>query len=237
MIDCHLHLLPDLDDGPSTLEESLLLAQALVDDGVRTAVATPHVGHPALGVDPAVIPGAVEAFVRSLAERRIPLEVLAGGEIHVLPATPERLLAGDLPRLGGGRYYLIEFPQTGIPPFLDAFLVRLKAAGFAAVIAHPERFPDVQEDPASLGPLRRRGALVQVTAEAVLGLSPNERESEAAEALLDLGCVDIIATDSHGTSQRPPSLGRAVEVASHFVGPHRAIAMVESTPAEVLGRT
>jgi protein-tyrosine phosphatase len=83
MTDIHTHLLPGIDDGPESWEESLALCALLVADGITTAVATPHVIDEVYHNTPESIAAGVAELNRRLAEAQTPLQVLAGGEVHM----------------------------------------------------------------------------------------------------------------------------------------------------------
>ncbi len=111
----HFHLLPGVDDGPPALSDSLDLARAAVADGTRTIVATPHV-HPRHITDVSEIAEAVEELRAELTRARIPVEVLAGGELAQSMAG--RLTQTELEAIAQGppgrRWILLEPPFRGI---------------------------------------------------------------------------------------------------------------------------
>lgn len=208
MIDLHSHLLPGLDDGPGTLEESLALARTMAADGIRCVAATPHVNER--------WPTEAEAMERALGEMRsavaaagIALEVRGGAEIELgrLPG----LSAGERARLGLGgnpRLLLLEFPYIGWPLDLADTVFQLKLDGVTAVIAHPERSAEVAEAPERLEPIVHAGGLVQLTAPTVEGRD-GPRLRGVAHALLERGWAHLIASDAHNADARSGSLSAA----------------------------
>jgi protein-tyrosine phosphatase len=201
MIDLHSHILPGLDDGASSVEETLALARALADDGVSVVAGTPHVrwDHP---VTPSRMTEAL-AIARAAVEReQIPIEILPGGEVAL-----EMLDALDAPALaayalaGNPSFLLVEFPYVGWPPDLATQLTRLLDEGITPVLAHPERNPEVQAAPLRLAPLVGEGVLVQVTAGSVVG-AVGRSAARAAQALLDGHLVHLLASDAHRPSAR-----------------------------------
>src|SRR6185436_16544449 len=139
VIDVHSHVLPGIDDGPKTWDQSVALCQALAADGVTTAVATPHViDHVYPNTRSRVAPLVAELGAR-LAEAGVPLTVLAGGEVEMSCRHLTDPPFDDIPTLAGGRYVLIEVPATLVPRSFEALLFSLQARGVTPVIAHPER--------------------------------------------------------------------------------------------------
>src|SRR5918992_5111121 len=162
MIDLHAHILPGLDDGPESLEAALAMARVATAAGTRAMATTSHVNR-LFGLEPDDLAAARAALAERLREDSIELELLAGGEIA--PGRLPELDDGRLSEfaLGGGPYVLLECPFSPVDGRLDAMVDDLQRRGFQVLLAHPERSPTFQRDPARLDRLVKRGALAQVT--------------------------------------------------------------------------
>ena len=230
MIDLHSHVLPGLDDGAQTLADSLQLAQAAFEDGVRAMAATPHVRSDYWTTAEQMEAGV--AIVRAaLAETAIGLEVVPGGEIAL--DVLSTLSREDLARFtlgGSGRYLLVEFPYSGWPLDLEQQVFELVATGLTPVMAHPERNGEVQENPRRLARAVSGGALVQVTAASLDGRVGRSAKA-AAERLLELELAHVLASDAHAPDIRAVGLTDACEA----VGDDGlARWLVEDAPAAIL---
>ena len=199
-------MLPDIDDGPRTMDGSLDILRAAEEDGIVQLAATPHVRH-----DWPTTPEEMElrvAEVREAAlEDGIAVEVLPGGELDL--AYAESLDDETLRRFGLGgnpNLLLLEFPYVGWPVGLRDFLFRLEVRGYTVVLAHPERNADVQENPERLRGLG--GVWIQLTAASVDGRL-GRRNAAAARALLDAGLAHLIASDAHAPSIRAIGMAAA----------------------------
>ena len=204
MIDLHSHILPGVDDGPSTMEGSLELARAAVAAGTRTILATPHVHHDPR-VDPALIAAGVDALRAALAAAEIPLEVLPGGEIAIWRLTD---LDDDMLRaltLGGGPYLLVESPFSPAVGDFEPMVLDLHARGHRVLLAHPERCPAFQRDPQRLEALVDAGALVQITAGSMAG-EFGSTVRRFTTTLLREGLAHVVASDAHDHLRRRPGL-------------------------------
>ena len=207
MIDLHCHLLPGIDDGPRDLRMTLAMAQLQLDAGVRTVAATPHVSWD-LPNDAATIARGVVEVREALAAKGIPLEVVTGGEIDVhraaeLPDEQLRALA-----LGGGPWLLLEAPlQQGVP--LEPVTYALLDRGHRILLAHPERSPVLQRDPAATRRLVEAGALTQLTAGSFTGRF-GRTVQRYAQTLIDENLVHTVASDAHDAVRRPPGMRDAV---------------------------
>lgn len=210
VIDLHSHVLPGLDDGARTIEQSVEIARAAAASGVRKLAATPHVRDD--------YPTSADEMEQALAQAReavaaagIDLELLPGGEIAL--DRLDRLDPDELRRFGlGGNpaFLLVEFPYSGWPLELGERIFRLRAAGFTPVMAHPERNAEVQAAPERLGPAIEAGALVQITAASVDGRI-GKRARAAAFELVEREYAHLLASDAHAPDLREAGLAAAVE--------------------------
>ena len=205
MIDLHSHILPGVDDGVRSPGEAEDLARAAAALGVTAIAATPHVrdDYP---TTPDRMEAGVEALRRHFAEAGVGVEVLVGGEVAL--DRLERLPAEDVSRFtlaGTGRYLLVEFPYYGWPFGLEGQLRRLVADDVVPLLAHPERNPEVQAAPERLERVLRVGALAQVTIDSLAGRF-GRRARRAADRLIELGLVHVLASDAHSAGSY--SLGR-----------------------------
>jgi protein-tyrosine phosphatase len=199
LIDLHAHILPGVDDGARTPTESLDIARAAVAAGIDAMAATPHVRDDYPTRVEAMEDG-VERLREVLRREAIPLLLYTGGEVAI--EWLDRLPVETLRRFGlGGNpdYLLVEFEHYGWPSGLLAAVIRLREHGITVVLAHPERSREVHAEPERLRPLIEAGALVQVTAPAVVGRG-GRRAQEAALALIELELAHLLATDVHQAS-------------------------------------
>lgn len=236
MIDLHAHILHDIDDGPRDLAGALALARAALDDGVRTLAATPH-GRSSVGggrYSVALLRERLAELRAALEARGLPLALVEGTEIYGEGGLAQRLGRGELLGYAGSRAVLVEFPAHTIPAAVEQIVFELQLAGHRVVVAHPERLRYVQDDPNLLIPLIERGALMQLTADALLG-NQGERLRRLSEALLTHRLVQLIASDSHGAHLgRMPNLAAAARRAAALLDPQAADALTAGVPAAIL---
>lgn len=211
MIDLHCHVIPGLDDGPVTIEDSLALCLAAVGAGTTTIIATPHVNWTYPAVDAAAVHAGVADLGAALRETSIELDLGVGAEI-ALSRIPD-LSDGEvaLLRLGDGPYSLIECPhQGGAPSAIREMLGQLARRGHAIVLAHPERCGVFQSDPRLLPELTGTGMLSCITARSLTG-DFGSRARAYAWDLMASGQVHAIASDAHDAVARPPDLTTALD--------------------------
>jgi protein-tyrosine phosphatase len=233
MIDTHCHLLPDLDDGPQSLDGSLALARRLLEDGVSVVLCTPHFSRafPTLQTD------AVDRFTAlrdALDAASLPLEIELAAEVApaLAVATPIEELKG---RSVAGRFVIVEVLPDSPAGLFDAVADRLDEAGLVPIFAHPERCRAVQRHPMLIEQARDRGALVQVVAPSLVRRW-GRGVASAAWGLLGAGWVDLLGSDAHGARRRGVHIAEAVELVEARFGAEVAADLVRRNPAQVLGR-
>lgn len=210
-VELHFHLLPGIDDGPSSIPESVDLAAAAVAEGTSLVIATPHV-HPAHVTDPGVIGERVRELSRRLAAEHVELEVHAGGELSHLMVG--RLSQAELDLIAQGpagrRWVLLETPFAGAHQDFVEAADELRHRGFALVIAHPERAHPTPEGAATIQRELALGSVLQLTAASLTGEYGSEARAAALE-FLGYCAPAVIASDAHGRrAGRMPALSTAI---------------------------
>ncbi len=197
MIDIHSHLIPGIDDGSQSMEQSLAVLRAFADAGVEGVVLTPHVTAAELETDP---DGAVhrrDAAYDPL--RRISLatpKLYLGFEI-MLDRPLSAVSIGDRRfSLAGSRYYLVEFAWSVVPDFARNVLAEMARAGALPVVAHPERYEGCS--PETVRSWRAVGAKIQLDSTT---LTRATGRGHRARQLLANGLADLIAADNHGNQR------------------------------------
>ena len=227
MIDIHCHILPDIDDGPKTFDESLAMARIAAEDGITGIVATPHLNERLYS--PVEISRRVSSLRLMLRKENIPLSIMMGADVSVL-FRPDQVEGFTI---NGTNYILIEFAHSHLPRNADAILFQFLVKGFWPIITHPERNPSISADPNLLRQLLGDKIYVQITAGSLTGDFGNEAR-HCAEYLLRAGVVDVIATDAHSSTKRKPILSEGMRAAAKFVGPQRARQMVVDAPTKII---
>jgi protein-tyrosine phosphatase len=206
----HFHILPALDDGPATMEESLELARLALRDGTTSVVATPHVRGD-FATDVHELRDRVRELQARLREADIPVAVTQGAEVGA--DMIGRLHGAELELVASGppeaRWILLEAPFEGIAGAADA-AAELRARGYAVVLAHPERSAGVLTSGCRL--LRQQlaaGALAQISVSSLLGHHGSEPQV-AARHLAEMRLVHVFASDAHSW-RRPPALGAGMD--------------------------
>jgi protein-tyrosine phosphatase len=235
MIDLHAHVLPGIDDGPTSLEQAVAMVRAAHRDGTRILVATPHQRHASWpNGDRALLERLLGELRAAVGERAPRLEL--GAEISVdsdLLREVDRLPAGPLVSLAGSRYLLLELPWRPAAEQSRAIVHELLVAGWWPIIAHAERYPWLSDDPAQLIELHDLGAQLQITAMSLTG-GFGRKAQACAEFMLDHGLADLGASDAHDPHERPPIMSEGRRVVASRWGETRAARLFEENPLMVI---
>ncbi len=227
MIDLHSHLIPAIDDGSQSVQQSLAVLREFVDAGVLGVVLTPHVSASELAENP---DGA--AVRRDQAYdplRRIGLaapKLYVGFEI-MLDQPLSAVTIGDRRfSLAGSRYYLVEFAYGVVATYARNVLAKITHAGAIPIVAHPERYEACS--PETIDAWRATGAKIQIDSTSLT--KPTSRGHRARQ-LLAAGLADVIAADNHGNQRW---LTRGVEYLESRGGSQSAHILAMVNPQAVI---
>lgn len=238
-VDIHSHILPEVDDGARSMEESIAMLEMAYEEGIRTIFATPHYGVPGLDIDIDDCKAKVQSL-RAYIEGHPELEgmkIHLGNEILYHTGVSNEIKEGKALTLGSSNYVLIEFYTSADYSVLTACAHEMKMAGYSPIYAHIERYHCLREKPSRVETLRAEGVRMQVNAASILRarqiLESDSKESmEKAKKskpgskipnqeginralcawdLMNAGLVDYVATDSHRSDRRKPIMASALE--------------------------
>ncbi len=232
-VDTHCHCLPQLDDGPGSIDEAISLCRTLVEDNVCTVVATPHqLGRFENRTSAAMIHQATRRLNEELDERGIELTVLPGAEVRLDERIAELLARHEVLTLAdAGRHVLLELPWD---VFIDVepLLVRFVSEGVDPIIAHPERNGPLLGRIEALRRWLSCGISLQVTASSLTGhFGPQAQR--AAWSLVAERWVDTIATDAHDRHSHPPCMAAAYEMIAADIGHNVARLLCAENPSRI----
>jgi protein-tyrosine phosphatase len=229
MVDVHCHLLPGVDDGPETWEETLLMCQRAAADGITHIVATPHCND-SCRYDRE----AYQANLDDLASRFPALGFTLGCDFHFsydnikdLKRRPECYTIGTT------HYLLAELSEFGIPQTLSSVFFDLISSGMTPIITHPERNQLIQRRLDLLNEWSSLGCLIQITANSLTG-GWGSKVKKISVKLLKQGLVHVIASDAHNASSRPPVLSEARRAVVKLVGEEAAASLFFDVPAAIV---
>ncbi len=231
LVDTHAHLLPFWDDGADSWETSLGMLRMAEADGIEAVVCTPHILSPKdLDHEEALWARHTDLVARAAAAG-LKLQIHMGCELFAHPGLD--LTHKMATPAGNGRYFLVEFPMGSMPDFvMKGFFAQIGEA-YTPVIAHPERYTRILQNPQEAFMLVEKGALLQLNAGSLLGLFGGAVK-EVALQLLDANLIHLIASDAHDLKMRPLRLQPAFAAVAERSGEALARRLFAENPARIL---
>lgn len=232
MVDIHSHILPEVDDGSHSLEESVEMCRASFEDGVQVMVATPH-AHDGLHRthDPALLRQKVDELNQQM--KGSP-KIVLGCELRFTHELVKQLCeTHSAPTIADGPYALVEFPHAIVPAGSEHLLFELMNNRITPIIAHPERNMMLIAEPERFYQLVDAGALGQMDTGSITGQF-GRKVQQAARVMLENGLIHFIASDCHNTRNRLPGMSEAVGASAEIVGEEYARAIAKDNPAAVV---
>ena len=229
MIDLHCHILPGLDDGSDSFEESMTMAAMAASHGIRHIAATPH-----------CVSGSTQEVIRKVAvlqemlqQERIPVQLYPGMEIYGTYDTAQLLRDQELLTLNGSRYPLIEFAFYSDGEEETDILQSIIDAGFTPVVAHPERYEYISENPELVNRWKAMGCLFQINRGSLLGRYGLSAQ-RMGMAMVQRGFATVIASDAHSSVVRTPRARDVYELLCQSVSPVAAEVLMHYNPQRLL---
>lgn len=235
MIDLHMHILPGLDDGATDWAQSIEMARMAAENGTDRLVATVH-SYARRGfyeLLPEDIKAAAQTLNQCIADAGLTLRVYTGMEVLLDASVLPLLKEGRLLTLGRTRWLLTEFYGGESAAQMTALLRAVSEMGYTPLIAHAERYKVFQKHPDFALTLHDMGCAIQVNARAVSGQA-DRKFVKTARRLCERGLAQIVASDGHNTTSRPPLLRGAWDWLADTCSPTLADQLTVNNPRALL---
>jgi protein-tyrosine phosphatase len=197
MTDMHSHLIPGIDDGARTIEDSLQLVKLMHALGYTKLITTPHIQAEFYKNTPEIIKSGLQLLRKAIDAENIPVRVDAAAEYLVDDGFEEKMNSGSLLSFSD-KYVLIEISYYSPHPNLKSLIFNLQCDGYKVILAHPERYSYWYNDFGKFNDLKDRGVFFQVNAVSLAGFYPDPVK-KFAEKLIDHGMIEFIGSDMHNS--------------------------------------
>ena len=161
MIDIHAHILPSIDDGARNASETFDMIREAEKNGITEIIATSHYVKDKYDLNKENRKLIVDLINQKLEEKQINVKVHVGAEIFIYPEMVEDIISGEVPTLGESRYVLFELPFVGKVIYFNDIIEELLKNGYRPILAHPERYEIVKENPAIIDKWIEKGVYLQ----------------------------------------------------------------------------
>ncbi len=209
-VDVHAHLLPQLDDGPVDMEQSIEIIRAMYAMGYRKIILTPHVMGGYYNNSPEDILSSLQLLRNMLRRKNIAIELEAAAEYYLEDNLFRLIEQKEVLTFGGAKKYLLfEASFVTKPTYIFEATLKIRQAGYTPVLAHPERYVCLHDFEA-INRLAQNGLLFQVNIGSLSGYYSKQAQ-EIAELLINKNLVAFLGTDCHSLAQLT-SIKQAIEL-------------------------
>lgn len=200
--DMHSHLLPNIDDGSKSMEDSISMIKGLVNLGFEKIITTPHIMGDYYPNTPEIIRSKVAALNQALKEEGIHLKIEAAAE-YFLDEYFEELLENDVELLTfSDNYILVEFSTFAMPANAFNLIFELHTKGYKVILAHPERYVYLANQFEKFEQLKSQGCFFQANLLSLAGHYGSEQKKLGIK-MLKAGMIDYLGTDLHRQGHLP----------------------------------
>ena len=194
-VDLHSHLIPGIDDGAQTVEDSLNLIRKMQDLGFQKLITTPHVMADYYRNTPEIINAGLAELRQALADNEIEIEIEAAAEYYLDETFESKLEKDNVLTLGEG-FLLFELSFVNYPQSFFDIVEKIKAKGYKPVLAHPERYPYFTAAIENYERIKEAGCYLQLNTTSLTGFYGRPTQ-KTAEELIDKYLIDFIGSDLH----------------------------------------
>lgn len=194
--DIHSHLIPGIDDGSKTIDQSLTMIRQLIDLGFQKIVTTPHIMGEYYPNSPETIKSGLKELKKALVDQNIDIDISAAAEYYIDDFFEELLSSNTELLTFSDNYLLIEFSTFASPANVYEIIFQLKTKGYQPILAHPERYLYYENKYEAFEKLKKMGCFFQVNLLSLAG-HYGDKQKKLGIKLLESGWVDFLGTDLH----------------------------------------
>lgn len=230
MIDFHSHILPGIDDGSRNLEQSIAMVNEAKEAGFTKIISTSHYMENYYECNERDR----RQLLKKVQENVQGIELILGNEIYITNNIIELLQNGQASSINGTKYVLFEFPLITTRPMNDKEVIyRLVENGYIPIIAHPERYPFIQENPDYLFELEEMGALFQANYGSIIGMY-GLKAKKTLKILLKNNLISFLGSDVHRPEQVYNKMPQIIKKLKKIISNEEFEEFTEINPEKVL---
>ena len=233
MIDMHTHIIPGVDDGSNSVEETLNMIKEAKEAGFTDIFMTSHFLTHYYEITPKEIVFWKEKLQEILDYQNIHINLHSGMEIYISNRMEELIKEKEILTLGNSRYMLIELPLTTTINYLEHVLYFLQSVSIVPIIAHPERYKCVHENPDLISTYIDKGGLIQCNYGSILGQYGNNAK-KIIKILLKKRQVHFLGSDCHKQKSIYLQIPKAIEKIKKIIGEEDFYKLSIKNPKKVL---
>lgn len=233
MIDFHSHILPGIDDGSRDIEETYEMIKEAYDAGFKSIISTSHYIEGSYECDKLSREHMISEIEQGLKDKNIDVKIYLGTEAYISRDLNLLVKENKIATINNGNYLLFELPMNTKVLFLEDAILNLISIGVKPIIAHPERYTFVQEDPNMLIELIEKGVLFQMNYGSASGIYGKEVKKTAIK-LLKSNMIHFLGSDSHRHQSIYTKMNEFKDNIIKVIGEDRFEKLSEENPRKVL---
>lgn len=233
MIDIHTHLIPNVDDGSKNIETTFEIFNEAQQAGFTDIILSSHYITNYYENDKNELVFWKDSLQKILDQKNINLQLHSGMEIYISEEIEELIKKEKLLTLAKSKYILMELPMNTMINYLDYIIYFLENIGLKLIIAHPERYAYVQENPTLVEKYIQKGCLVQCNFGSILG-NYGKHAKNTIKYLLKKNLVHFIASDCHNKGGIYLQVPEALKKIEKIIGAKRTLEITTQNQQKIL---
>ena len=217
MIDFHSHIIPNVDDGSRSVEETFELLKEAKDAGFSGVISTSHYMEEYYETDVAERNVWIKAISESLGKKDIDLNLYLGNEVYITKNIINLLETRKATSINNSNYVLFEFPMNSKPMDMYDIIYDMLEYKLIPILAHPERYSFVQKDPNLVYDLIQKGVLMKSNYGSILGMY-GEKAEIIVRKLLENNMVHFLGSDVHRSGSVYPKIYNCLREIETIIG-------------------
>lgn len=235
LIDIHCHILPAVDNGSVSMEQTKRMLQIAYEEGITYIIATPHYGAGCVNAGSPALEDKLEQVRRAAKEIDTEFQIELGNELYYSQDIPEHLRKGKARTLANTRYCLVKFPEDEEYAAMKAGLHSLLVQGYYPVLSHMEDYRCLYENYEDMAGLNNLGVYMQMNIKSLTGNSIDSRV-RFARRLMSCGMVHFIGTGSRSDDIESLHVKKGLKFISRVYGEEVRKTLLENPNKLLLNR-
>lgn len=233
MVDLHSHILPNIDDGSRSIEETFNLIKEAENVGFDAIVLTSHYMEGYYETDQKEREVWIKAICQNLDAKNINIDLYSGNEIYMTENIIKLLEEGKASTINNTSYVLFEMPLNAEPFNLYNIIYKMQQCKVVPILAHPERYAFIQKEPELVYDLIKRGVLMQANYGSIIG-QYGKKAQMILNKFLENNMIHFLGTDVHRQNTIYPKIPFILEKLEQIIGKQKLEELTTINPQLVL---
>ena len=233
MIDMHTHILPGIDDGSGSIEESIKMIKEAKEAGFTEIVSTSHYIEESYNFSKHEREELIKNINKELERENVDIKIYNGAEAYISTNLNQLIEKGEVPTINESKYLLMELPMHSEILYLDNIIYNLRTNGIIPIIAHPERYSYVQKNPKMLQDLINKGVLFQGNYGSIIGRYGKDVE-KTLKKLLKNNMIHFLGTDTHRSESVYIQMDKILKKLEKLIGKEKLEFLSKRNPQKIL---